>query len=222
MSAETSPDDQRLLPGRIRRPAAVLAAACAVVFVVLAVKYHGDDTGGTFDNWVFGSLRHRHLPNHALTRLADLVPPVFALVVTALTITTLALRKWRYAALAVLGPGLSMLVVEGGKNIVGRTLDGMLALPSGHTAGVTSVSLVVAALLIDRLRSHVVLAAALALVAVTIMACAIALVMVAARFHYATDTIAGYCAATAITLGVAFALDAIASSRARVRTPAIS
>jgi hypothetical protein len=220
MRTEPSQDDQLLLPVPLRRPAALLAAGCTVVFLALAVRYRDATTGGTFDHRVLRWLQHREdISVHLASRLTGLVPPIFFLVVVALSIATLALRQWRSAALAVLGPGLSMLVVEGGKFLVDRTLDGRLALPSGHTAGVTSVSLVVVILVVDRLRGGVLPAAALGLAAVSLMAGAIAVLMVLGHFHYATDTIAGYCAATATTLGIAFAVDALAGVRARARQP---
>jgi undecaprenyl-diphosphatase len=198
----------------------VLAVGCAVVCLALAVKYRGTSTGGILDRWVFHWLQQRDgIPFHVVSRLTGLVPPVFFLVVIALALATLVARRWRYAALVILGPGLSVLVVEVGKSIVGRTLDGMLAMPSGHTAAVTSVSLVVALLILDHLRSRVVAAAVLGLAAVTLMACVIAVLMVVGRFHYATDTIAGYCAAMATTLGVALAVDAVANRRSRPVAP---
>jgi len=213
-----SPDDQRLVPVPVRRAAAVLAAGCAVVFLALAVRFRGASIGGAFDDRVLGWLQqHADIPFSAVARLTGLVPPVFFLVVIALSIAALALRQWRSAALVVLGPGLSMVVVEVGKTIVGRTLDGRLAMPSGHTAGVTSVSLVVAILVVDRLRSHVVPAAVLGMAAVSLLACVIGVLMVLGGYHYATDTIAGYCAAIATTLAVAFAVDALAGSGARAR-----
>jgi membrane-associated phospholipid phosphatase len=218
VSAEPSPDDQRLLPCRIRRPAAALAAGCAVVFLALAIRYRGASTGGAFDSRVLHWLQAQNdLPFSVVSRLTALVPPVFFLVVIVLAIAALALRQWPSAALTVFGPGLSMLVVEVGKSVVGRTLDGRLAMPSGHTAGVTSVSLIVAILVVDRLRGRVLPAAVLGLAAVSLMAGVIGVLMVLGHFHYATDTIAGYCAAVATTLGVAFAVDAVADPEIRGR-----
>ena len=212
--AGTWQDVHLLLPAPLRRPAAALAAGYTVVFLALAVRYRGANTGGAFDGRVLGWLQRRDdLPFSVVLRLTGLVPPVFFLVVVLASIAALALRQWRSAAFVILGPGLSMLVVEVSKVLVGRSLHGRLAMPSGHTAAVTSVSLMVAILVVARLRSRVLPAAALGFAVVSVLACAIGVLMVLGHFHYATDTIAGYGAATATTLGVAFAVDALAISR---------
>lgn len=208
MPPETVRNEQPLLPPPVRRPAAVLAVVCGVVFVVLAVVFqHQHETYSGVDQWVYDVLQGPDVSYRFLTRLVDLVPPTFTLAVPVLAAATAALRKWRLAALAVLGPGLTMLVAEGGKFVVGRTIDGYLAMPSGHTAGVTTVSLVVAFLVVDLARGHALRTAALALAGVTVMAALIGMFMTVLGFHYATDTIGGYCAATAVTLGTAFGID---------------
>jgi undecaprenyl-diphosphatase len=213
------PDDDgaRILPVAIRRPAAVLAVVCAVAFLALAVRYHGDSRAGRFDGWVAGWLGSEA---RVLSTVSVLAPPLFTALAAVATVTELALRNWRYAALTALGPGLTLLVTELGKVLVDRRIDGSLALPSGHTAGVTSVCLALAIVLIDRARGHVVLGATGGLVVATALGAAMALVMVAGHSHYATDTVAGYCVAVATTLGVAFAIDGVAGRSARGRAGA--
>ena len=184
----------------------MLSAACAVVLAVLAVRYYGGDQSGAVDEWVYGNLTKLRLAHGPLTRVVDVVPPTFVGLVGVLTVVLGARRMWRAAALAMLGPGLALLVTEVGKPVVGRSLDGMLAFPSGHTTGVTSVVAMIAVLRISRAR-HVRRAAVLGLLAVTLAAAAIGLLMVTLRFHYATDVIAGYCVGVAVPLAVALAID---------------
>jgi undecaprenyl-diphosphatase len=214
VNAEPSPDRQRLLPVPVRRPAAVVTACCLLVFLVLAVRFHGAVTYGGFDGWVDHTVPPRRtLPTDALAPLTDIVPTVLLGLAAAATLALLVTRRWRSAALAVLGPGLTLLLVEVGKLAVGRLHQGVLSLPSGHTAVVTSVAVVGAVLLLGRRRQHVLLAATLGALAVTVAAAAMAFLLVALRWHYATDTVAGYCVAIAATLGVAFLLDALVARR---------
>jgi membrane-associated phospholipid phosphatase len=211
MSAATSSDDGRLLPAPIRRPAALLAVCGAVVFLVLAAKYHGADSYGRVDGWVDTHVPQAQPTTSAVAVLAETVPVVFGLIAAAAAITALVARKWRCAALAVAGPALTLLVAELGKPVIDRTIaGGFLALPSGHTAGATSVTLATAIVLLGRFRAHLIRAAVLGLIATTVLGGGMALVMVSLRYHYATDTIAGFGVAIATTIGVAFAIDGVA------------
>jgi membrane-associated phospholipid phosphatase len=106
-----------------------------------------------------------------------------------------------------------MLVTEAGKHVVHRTLEGQLALPSGHTTGVTSVSLVVAFVLVRATNRQTRAACTAALGAVTLAALAMGAVMVLLRFHYPTDIAAGWAAAVACTLGSALVIDRVAGDR---------
>lgn len=200
--------DPRLLPAPIRTAAALLAAGCGVVFLVLAVIYHGSRTAGRLDNRLFAALPRASGRGH-VWQVAVAAPWVAMGVVVVVTTALLLVGRWREALFAAAAPGLTLAVAEVGKRVIDRTTDGFLALPSGHTAGITSVSLTLAVLLLRRFRQHVVLAAALGWLGATLLGAAMALVMVFLHDHYPTDTLAGYCAAVATTLGVAFAVDAL-------------
>jgi undecaprenyl-diphosphatase len=197
---------ERLVPPPLNRIALIFLAGCAVVLTALAVRYRGGHQPGGFDEWAYSNLTKVGLPRGPLTRVVDVVPPTFVGLVAVLTVVLAARRSWHAAALATLGPGLALLVTEVGKRVVGRSLDGMLAFPSGHTTGVASVVAMIAVLRISR-AGHVRRAAVLGLVAVTLAAAAIGLAMVTLRFHYATDVIAGYCVGVAVPLAVALAID---------------
>jgi membrane-associated phospholipid phosphatase len=212
----------RLVPRSLQRSAAVLSAACAVVLVSLAIRYHGGHDPGGFDERVYSSLTRLRVPRVPLIRAVHAVPPTFGGLVAVLVVVLAARRRWRAAALAALAPGLALLVTEIGKRVVGRTLDGMLALPSGHTTAVTSVVATIALLWVGRAR-HVGRAVVVGLLAVTLAATAIGLAMVTLRFHYATDIIAGYCVGVALPLAVALAIDGISHRpRALPASPVIT
>lgn len=210
--AERKGDRGHLLPAAARLPAAALALSCAVAFVALAVRYHDAVSYGRFDGWVNGWVPpRRDLPVAALASLTDIVPTVLVCLAGAVTVALLVLRRWHWAALTILGPGVTLLVVETAKPAVGRLHEHVLSLPSGHTAIVTSVALVGTVLVLGRLHGHILLGAAVGLVVVTAAAGAMTFLLLALRWHYATDTLAGYCVAVASTVGVAFGLDALAS-----------
>jgi len=206
MPPARSTADERLLPAPIRRPAALLAGVCVAVFLVLAVMYHGGRAPGHLDARLFLALSPTGTVKHVLDHVATAAPLVAVGVVVVVTTALLLARQWRDAAFAAAAPALALVVAELGKLVVDRTLDGFLALPSGHTAGITSVALTVAVLRLHR-SGHVVRTAVLGLLGATLFGAAIALIMVSLRDHYPTDTLAGYCAAVATTLGVAFAAD---------------
>jgi membrane-associated phospholipid phosphatase len=204
----------RLVPRPLHRSTFVLTAACAVVLTALAVRYHGGHQPGGFDEWVYRNVTKVRLPHGPLTSVVNVVGPAFVGFVAVLTVVLAARRRWQAAALATLGPGLALLVTEVGKRVVGRSLDGMLALPSGHTTGVASVVAMIAVLRTSRAR-HIGRAVVLGLLAVTLAAAAIGLAMVTLRFHYATDVIAGCCVGVAVPLAVALAIDGVPQQKGR-------
>jgi undecaprenyl-diphosphatase len=208
VGSPTPRSGDRLIPRPLDRSAVVLSAVCGVVLTALAVRYHGGHRPGAFDERVYGDLTRLGLPRGALILVVDAAPPTFVGVAAALTVVLAARRRWRAVALATLGPGLALLVTEVGKRVVARSLDGMLAFPSGHTSGVASVVATIVVLRISRAR-RVGRAAVLGLLVVTSGAAAIGLAMVTLRFHYATDVIAGYCVGLAVPLAVALAIDGV-------------
>lgn len=210
MLAEPPRDGPGVLPPALRRPAAVVSVCGAIAFLALAIRYHGTVTYGRFDGWVNGWVPPRQsLPISTLAPLTDVAPTVFVVLACAAGVALLLARWWRAAAFALLAPGLTLLVVEVAKFAVGRLHQGALSLPSGHTAAVTSVSLVGALLVVARVRGHRMLAATIGALVVTVVAGAMAFLLLTLRWHYATDTIAGYCIAVAGTLAAAFAVDAV-------------
>jgi undecaprenyl-diphosphatase len=119
-------------------------------------------------------------------------------------------RWWSAAALAVLGPGLAAVATEFVlKPLVGRTLDGDLAFPSGHAVRVAAVSFVVLVLLAAQrgpCRRPTRLFVGLLAVLVPIAA---AYAVVGLTWHYTTDAVGGVIVAAAIVTATALVLDAV-------------
>lgn len=204
---------RRLVPSALRRSAAAVAVLGGADVAVLAVAYHGTGMPSALDSWIvarlLGGVRDR---GHVLDDVVRLTtpPPIIALGIV-LAALACAVRAWRAAALAILGPGVTGAVVEVLKQLVGRTMGGSPALPSGQTAGATAVAITVALLLLSgRERVRPIVGGVAGLAGVTLVALLVGTAMTVLRLHYATDTVAGFGAALAVTIGVAFGIDALA------------
>jgi undecaprenyl-diphosphatase len=216
-----------LISRRLRVPALAVVALAIGILAVLAVRYAGQHGPGRIDrrvdNWFDTQLGAHQRLAHDIANLANV--PVAALLIAAIVAACL-LRGWpRGAVLAAGAPCLAGVLTQFLlKPLVGRTLGGGLAFPSGHTTGAVAIALVVVVL---ALRAHLAAAARAALVlAAMLYAGAVVVALIAGRFHYATDTVGGACVAVATVLAVALAIDALsplwsrsASGRGRVPSP---
>ena len=128
-------------------------------------------------------------------------------------------RWWRGVALAALTVPVASGLTEGVlKPVIGRTIDGALSLPSGHTTAGFTLATLVAVLLSRRLPAP---ARGLVILAAYVLAVAVAAAMIAQGFHYFTDTIAGAAVGTATVLIGALVIDAAAGPLgARIGVPA--
>lgn len=163
----------------------IVAAVGALVAVWLAVAVHD----GTF-----AVAQGSGTVALAVDFLGEPVGAV--LVMAGLVAATLPERSWRWTALAVAGPGLTVVLTTVVKPLVGRTINGPhLSYPSGHTAYVTAVGLVAALLLARRLGGFV----PLTITVPAGCAAAMAWAQVSLGAHYVTDTIGGYGTALAVT-----------------------
>jgi membrane-associated phospholipid phosphatase len=205
-----------LLPAELRAPAGVVAGLAGGVVGVLGVRYAGDNAAGRVDGHLDRALDA--LPGQ---RLASLVivfgnPAFVATAAVSLSLFCLVRRRFRMAALAIGGPGLTGLLTTFGKPVVDRTIgyeDG-LAFPSGHTGGATSLALVAALLLAAALGLRPAATAALAGACAVVAGGSVGTGMVVTGSHYPTDVIGGFCAATAAVLALALVLDATVRQRA--------
>jgi undecaprenyl-diphosphatase len=199
----------------------VLVTACAVLVLTFGAYCHAGTQPVRLDDWVYRllptALRAHQRP---LSTVADLVPGTVTVIAVVLAGMSARSRRWRAGAFALLAPVLTTLVTEALKHLFDRRIHGGgLAYPSGHTAGATSILLVLALTALVRTRSHLRATAVCLLIAVTVGAAAVGVTMVSIHAHYPTDTVAGYCTATAVTLGLAFALDGLGARARADRRP---
>jgi undecaprenyl-diphosphatase len=190
-------------------------------FTVLAARYAGGANPRWFDDHAREAItdvtpRTRWI--HLFVQLGG--PEVVVVVALVLAAGCLWAGRRRLAALAVLGPGLTGLVTTFTKPLIGRTLDGAYAYPSGHTGGATATALVLGFVLVAVLWPAPRRALALVLGAGTVGGATWTVLVVAADWHYATDALGGAAAAFAAVLGTALVLDASAG-RAAVITPTV-
>jgi undecaprenyl-diphosphatase len=191
--------DRAILPPALRTPAATTSVLALLVFGVFAARYA--------DNSAAGRLDRRF---QVLVALADSAPSLpdaviafgnpdsvvgFAVVLCGLA---LALGHHRLAVLAIVGPGLTGVATTTLKPIIGRTIEGEFAFPSGHTGGATSLGVVVALLLVAVLRTPTGVSAVLIVSGAVLFGGTMALALVADGAHYATDTLGGFCVAIAV------------------------
>jgi membrane-associated phospholipid phosphatase len=219
-ASRRQPVPQQLLPGRLRRTAAVLLAACVAVPAVLAVFLAGRGKPGWLDaaidpRFQAGLARFPALLNW-LPDFGTLRP--VTLMTLALACACLATRRWSGAVLAaVTVPAATCLTEYVLKPSVGQAIG--QSFPSGHATSSFALAAVCAVLLVDPPRHRVPAVVRLLLVLMAaLLASAVAAAMVAIGAHTFTDAVAGAAVGTGVVLACALTLDLV-TTRAR-RAPA--
>ena len=216
MTSTVPRQEPRLLPPQLHRPALALLVLCVALVTALGARYHGDAQAGRLDARIDGEVSEATgTYHHVLSGLASAVPVLVTGLAVVLAAICAAGRRWRAATLAIASPSLTTLVVESAKHVVDRTIGGGLAYPSGHTAGAAALLVSAGILVLSRLRGQVVVKAAALLLIALVGAGGVGVVMVSIHAHYATDTVAGFGTAVAVTLGLVFGLDALPDRRRR-------
>ncbi|MEU9206604.1 phosphatase PAP2 family protein [Streptomyces sp. NPDC048415] len=203
-----------VLPPSLRAWLGLIAVLAALVVVVLGGVYAGHDEPGTVDRWIIQPTADSVRPPWRNVALAtDFLgePAGSAMLVVAAVAGCLLLRRPRAAVLIIAGVGMTVATTTLLKPLVGRTIHGdNLSYPSGHTAFVTALALMVALLATGRLglgrRAGTLLVLAAALVAGAAMGWA----QVALGAHYPTDVLGGWCTALAVIPATAWLVDSIA------------
>lgn len=198
-----------MLPPGLRPASAVAALLAAVVLVVLGTRYAGDVSAGRLDG------RLRDTVDQAPAgqgRFATLIhstgdPLPVILTATVLAGAALVLGRTRLAVTAIAGPAAAGIATTVLKPAFGRTIEGGLAFPSGHTGAVTALGLVVALMLVSVLRARPSWGLLLLAAGAVLPAVAMAFALTALYIHYPTDTLGGCCAAVAAVLTMALAVD---------------
>lgn len=223
MTVEQSRRPHALL-GSLRPTASGTVAGAVVVVAVGAVRYRGQTSAGRVDERAERLLLslttgHRSLLDDLTSFGSPLVVVLWSL---GMALVCAAARRWRFAVLALVGPGVTGLTTTLLKPLVGRVMDGGgYAYPSGHTAGATALALVAALALVS--CSGVGRPARITVLTAGSMAIggAVGVGMVVIGTHYPTDAVGGGAVAIAMVLGSAAVIDSVSDRRtSRGRTGA--
>ncbi|MFJ6522663.1 phosphatase PAP2 family protein [Streptomyces filamentosus] len=199
-----------VLPVAVRRWLGTVAVLAAAVVAVSGALYAGDSGPRAVDLRVWAAAGGPGTPwwdvAHAVDFLGE--PAGAAVLVAVVAAGCLALRRPRAAVLAVAGPGAAVAATTLLKPLVGRTIHGgYLAYPSGHTAFLTALALVVALLLAGRLGLGPAAGAALVLGAALLGGGVMGWAQIKLGAHYPTDALGGWCTALAVVPATAWAVD---------------
>lgn len=203
-------DGAPALPPVLRGPIAIVAILAGLLLTVVAAHYAGQTAPGWLDRWAQSGVQ-QWWPEPGIGALViDFFgePLGVILLVALLATVSLALGRWRLAAVSVAGLGVTGVVTTALKPVVGRTIHGgFLAYPSGHTATATVFALVVMLLLVDLLKVGRLPGVLLILSGAGVAATGMALTQVALGSHYPTDTVGGFCAALVVVPATAYLVD---------------
>jgi membrane-associated phospholipid phosphatase len=208
------PLQQRRLVARPLRPVvgAVMILAAGLT-AVLGVWLSGRRSFTTFDLRYGVRIGERFRGHERLALyLADLGGQVPILTATlAIAVVMLVLRRLRAVALVAIAPALATALTEWVlKPLIDRSPFGVYTFPSGHSTGAFAVAAVIVVLVLDETNAGPRIVRWSVAVFATALACLVALGLVAAGFHFVTDTIGGAGVGIATVLLVALAIDAIA------------
>lgn len=199
---------QPLLPGALRRPTACLVGIAALVFTVFAVRYQGGSSARWLDRKAMTFVGTPD-PGYSIWNALIALGHGSTVVMLALLLSALALALGhrRLAALAIVGPGSTGVATMLLKPLIGRTMEGTFAYPSGHAGGATALGIVAALLLIGVLRTTNAMNAFLLTAGTLLPGGVMAIALVADQDHYATDTVGGICLAVTVVLASALAIE---------------
>jgi membrane-associated phospholipid phosphatase len=203
-----------LLSPSLRHHATAVVVFAAIVFAVLAERYAGGSSARWLDHRTESLVEDITPRTRWIVALIEVGSPL--VVVAAAVLTALAclwFGRRRLALLAVLGPGAAGACATLFQPLVGRTIEGDWAYPSGHTAGATSLALLAAFVLAALLRPDPPWAAVLIAGIGALAGASMTVLLVAAGWHYATDAVGGFLVAVASVLGVALLIDALLGRR---------
>ncbi|MER5227239.1 phosphatase PAP2 family protein [Streptomyces flaveus] len=204
-----------VLPPSLRVWLGLIAVLAALVVVVLGVLYAGHGESGRVDRWIIQPTADSVRPPWRNVALATdfLGEPVGAAMLVVAAVTGCLLLRWpRAAVLVVVGVGMTVGTARLLKPLVGRTIhgDGNLSYPSGHTAFLTALALVVALLATGRLGLGRTAGTLLVLAAALVAGAAMGWAQVALGAHYPTDVLGGWCTALAVVPTTAWLVDRMA------------
>lgn len=208
-----------VLPPSLRAWLGLIAALAVLVVVMVGGLYAGHGEPGRVDRWIIQPTADSVRPPWRHVALAtDFLgePAGAAMLVVAAVTGCLLLRRPRAAVLVVVGASVTVGTTTLLKHLVGRTIHGPgnLSYPSGHTAFLTALALVVALLATGRLGLGRTAGTSLVLGAALVAGAAMGWAQVALGAHYPTDVLGGWCTALAVIPATAWLVDRIADRQA--------
>jgi membrane-associated phospholipid phosphatase len=217
-SAATHPrPSPPLLAASVRAWAGALLACCAILVAVLGVLFAHHATADWLDRAVDSQIiswfdGHRGLLPW-LAMPGSYIPA--AVLTAAVVVGCLLAGRLNGAVLAAAAVPVAIALNDGLlKHLVNRTYLGFLTYPSGHTSAVFALAATLTVLLVLPPRP---VQARVPRVLIPIAACAIggvvAVAVIALRWHYFTDTVAGAALGTGTVCGLALILDLPAPRR---------
>lgn len=212
-----------LLAATARPRAGVLLAGCVVLVAVLGAVFAHQSTADRFDHAVDAPVITWFDDHHTLALwLAYPGTTIPAVVLTAaLAIGCLLTGRRRGAVLAILAVPVTAVITDGLlKPLVHRTYIGQVVYPSGHTATIVALAATVTVLLLAPPRPAMPRSLRILILAVAYLAAvAVVVGVIAVRFHYFTDTVAGAAVGIGTVCGLALVLDLIPAVRPPSRVP---
>lgn len=203
-----------LFPTSLRCQGIAVVVVAATVFAVLAERYAGGSSARWLDHRTESLVEDITPRTRWIVALIEVGSPLVVVVTAVLTaLACLWFGRRRLALLAVLGPGAAGACAMLFQPLVGRTIEGDWAYPSGHAAGATSLALLAAFVLVALLRPGPPWAAAIIAGIGALAGASMTVLLVAAGWHYATDAVGGVLVAVASVLGVALLIDALLGRR---------
>ena len=207
----------RLIPPRFRLAAFVIVAACCITVGVLGALFYHGSTPDALDKAVFRWVWPHRAGLDPLVSVGDTVP--MTVLTAVLCYCCLAVRRYRGAIMTAVAVPLASGITELLKHLIHRIYVSFLtflSFPSGHSTATFALITCVAVLLIDppATRAPASMRIVLALLSLG-FGVMVALGLVAARYHYFTDTIAGAAVGIGITLAVALATDQVIARLSR-------
>ncbi|MEV5976385.1 phosphatase PAP2 family protein [Streptomyces sp. NPDC052114] len=207
-----------VLPPPLRAWLGLIAALAALVVVALGVLYAGHSEPGRVDRWLVDPTADSVRPPWRSVALATDFwgePAGAALLIVAAVAGCLLLRQPRAAVLVVAGVGATVGTATVLKSLAGRTIHGdNLSYPSGHTAFLTALGLMVALLAAGRLGLGRAAGTSLACAAALAAGAAMGWAQVSLGAHYPTDVLGGWCTALAVVPATAWLVDRAAEGMA--------
>jgi len=199
-----------VLTASLRVRLGLIGALAALVVVVLGVRYADDSEPGRVDARIGAAVYGVGPPWRYVAQVTDFLgePVGAAIVVVATVAGCLLLRRPRAAVLVVVGVGTAVGMTRLLKHLVGRTINGgHLSYPSGHTAFLTGIALVVALLVTGRLGLGGTAGTSLVFAAALFAGAVMGWAEVDLGAHYPTDTVGGWCTALAVVPATAWLID---------------